>query len=555
MTLTWDKEQDYSNQSPGPGGYNSAGLPGFWFGPKIVPDWAGRFDTTLRANNQIAYAQPIYEVAMLGGTAINQFGDTAQMALKIPYSNIVGIATVSYVGEFGYKYVLPPTPALVAEFQIKNICFFDPQGNLVDPSWNTGLCALANAVSTGQNYVYLQLLPNTGAQSLAQHNNPVTPGSPLTLSSITWCFDCVAPPMNIACFLAGSMIATDTGPKAVETLAVGDLVLTGPAGNQTLEPVTWVGRGHVEVQPNLPDDRAGYAVCISRGALGENCPDADLYLTSEHTLYLNGHFVPVRMLVNHRSIYYDRECLSYDYYHFETAEHSIVHANNVVTESYLNAGSSRRNFHDMDFLQQGNVVAFPPSKSWERDACAPLAVDAAFVQPLHEMLDRRANALGFARQVPPVSLTQDSDFHLVTNTGEMLYPIRRVKDQAIFLLPEGVSFLQLRSRTSRPCDTIGVYVDDRRNLGVLVGTVELYQGSQTHRLTRHLTDQQASGWDVVEHCPCRWTNGNATLSLEDAPAIRERDMLAIQLVAEGPYVDQAETATSTIALPKKMATP
>ena len=147
------------------------------------------------------------------------------------------------------------------------------------------------------------------------------------------------------------------------------------------------------------------------------------------------------------------------------------------------------------------------------------------------------------------------DFHLVTDTGDVLYPIRRVKDQAIFLLPEGVSFLQLRSRTSRPCDTIGVYVDDRRNLGVLVGTVELYQGSQTHRLTHHLTDRRAAGWDVVENCPCRWTNGNATLSLEDAPAIRERDMLSIQLVAEGPYVDQAETATSTIALPKKMATP
>lgn len=560
MTLTWDNQQDYSNQALNSGGYNDAGSPGFWFGPPIIPsapDPDGQVSyrpTTLNANTQISQSQPVYNLSIPSGTNVSQAGDTITILMQIPDTYTTVEVSASYVGEFSYKYVPHPTPATIGEFQLTKVTGIDTQDGILTPPDYAALAALTKAVDTGRYAVYLQLLPHTGSASVDQ-GNPATPGSPVTLSTATWNFDTNPPAIEIACFLPGSMIATATGPRAVETLAVGDLVLTGPAGSQTLEPVTWVGRGHVEVQTDLPDDRAGYAVCISKGALGDNCPDADLYLTSEHTLYLDGHFVPVRMLVNHRSIFYDRQRLSYDYYHFETAEHSIVQANGTVTESYLSSGSSRRHFRDMQFLQQGNVVAFPPSKSWEKDACAPLAVDVSFVQPLHEMLDSRARALGFARQVPPVALTSDSDFHLVTDTGDVLYPIRRVRDQTIFLLPEGVRSLYLRSRTSRPCDTVGVYVDDRRSLGVLVGTMELYQGSQTHHLTRHLTDRQASGWDVVENSPCRWTNGNAFLSLEDVPAIHERDMLAIQLVAEGPYLDRAQTATSTIALPRKTATP
>lgn len=552
MTLIWDNAQNYSNQSPGRDGRNAAGSPGFWFGPRTAPDWVGRFDTTLSANSQLSKAQPVYNLSVPAGATVTKPGDTFTVTVPIPDSNLKALLTVSYVGEFSYKRLTRPTPATVAEFQITNIKFTNDKGEPVDPSTTTGTQALAKAASGGQEYLYLQLVPSTGDESL-KTDNPAAPGSPLTLSNVTWDYDTAVPPVEIACFLAGSMIATSAGPKAVEDLVAGDLVITGPAGAQKVEPITWVGRGHVDVQPDLPDDRAGYAVCILKGALGHDCPNADLYLTPEHTLYFQGRFVPVRMLVNHRSIFYDRSRTSFDYYHFETAEHSIIHANNVATESYLNA-SNRRHFREMQFLQQGNIVSFPPLKSWEKDACAPLAVDMAFVMPLYETLENRARALGLPRQKPPVGLTDDSDFHLVTNTGELLYAIRRVRDRAIFLLPENVTFLRLCSRASRPCDTIGAYVDDRRTLGVLVGTMELYQDGQTHCLTHHLTDQQASGWDVVENSPCRWTNGEAILSLEGIGPIHERDMLAIQIIAEGPYLDETQAATSTVALPSMAAT-
>lgn len=551
MTLIWDNSQDYSNQSPGRDGQNDAGSPGFWFGPRTAPDWVGHFDTTLSANSQLSKSQPVYNLSVAAGTRINSPGDTATVTVTIPHSDLKAIMTVSYVGEFSYKCILRPTPATIGEFQINSIRFVDGKGNPVDASTTTGTKALAKVVSGGQEYLYLQIIPSTGTESL-NTDNPAAPGSPVTLSNVTWDYDTAVPSVEIACFLSGAMIATSTGPKAVETLAVGDLVVTGPVGAQKMEPITWIGRGHVQVRPDLPDDRAGYAICIRQDALGEGCPNMDLFLTTEHTLYFQGRFVPARMLVNHRSIIYDRSRTGYDYYHFETAEHSIVHANNVATESYLNAGS-RRHFHDMQYLQQGNVVTFPPSKSWEKDACAPLAVDMAFVMPLHEMLETRARHLGFPRQIPPVSLTDDSDFHLITDTGELLYAIRRVRDRAIFLLPEGVTFLRLCSRASRPCDTIGAYVDDRRTLGVLIGTMELYQNGETRHLTHHLTDRQASGWDVVEDSPCRWTNGEAILSLETLGPIHERDMLAIQIIAEGPYLDETQSATSTIALPDMVA--
>ncbi|MCX5616459.1 Hint domain-containing protein [Bombella sp. TMW 2.2559] len=122
----------------------------------------------------------------------------------------------------------------------------------------------------------------------------------------------------ITCYLPGSLVRTDTGAVPVETLAVGDSVpvFTVDGQSRGLRQVTWVGQGHVTVQPELPDDEAGWPVCIRQNALADNVPCRDMLVTSEHCLLLDGHFIPVRMLVNGSSIFYDRSHAEYDYWHF-----------------------------------------------------------------------------------------------------------------------------------------------------------------------------------------------------------------------------------------------
>lgn len=133
-----------------------------------------------------------------------------------------------------------------------------------------------------------------------------------------------------------------------------------------------------------------------------------------------------------------------------------------------------------------------------------------------------------------MDLTHQSDIHLVTQQGLTIRPVRQMNDQVVFMVPAGVNAVQIASRTSRPSDTIGPFVDDRRHLGVLVGQVTLFDGKNTHAVTTHLDQAGLAGWDVQEAVPCRWTNGNATLPLPEL-ASHDLQMLTLQVVAAGPY--------------------
>ncbi|WP_231867287.1 Hint domain-containing protein, partial [Acetobacter malorum] len=148
-------------------------------------------------------------------------------------------------------------------------------------------------------------------------------------------YDSKAPAATVTCFLAGSLIRTAKGDVAVEDVRVGDLVLTVTTGQDVYQPVIWAGYQTMTVQPNLPDDEAGYPVRIRAWAIADGVPYEDLLITPEHCLFQNGRFVPVRMLVNGSSIFYDRSLTQYTYYHVETAQHAVIMANGMLTESYL----------------------------------------------------------------------------------------------------------------------------------------------------------------------------------------------------------------------------
>ena len=94
----------------------------------------------------------------------------------------------------------------------------------------------------------------------------------------------------------------------------------------------WVG----ESKSNLP-------VLMRRGALGENSPNADLHLTGEHPVYVDGYLIKVGDLVNGTSITFEaadgRDTL--DFFNIELDRHDILDVQGAFCES-LRRGATER---------------------------------------------------------------------------------------------------------------------------------------------------------------------------------------------------------------------
>nr|WP_298794031.1 Hint domain-containing protein [uncultured Acetobacter sp.] len=347
----------------------------------------------------------------------------------------------------------------------------------------------------------------------------------------------------VICFLPGALIEAEDALKRVEDLRIGDRIMTYDKGHAELRDIIWVGKRPVTVQPGLAPDEAGRPVRILKNALTDGVPFQDLLVTPEHCLYFEGKFIPVRMLVNGASIFYDLTISQYECFHIETEQHAVIRASGALTESYLDTGNRR------SFSQPGQLARFPSApKTWEQDSAATLTTARQDVEPLFNTLAARAHALGLLAQTAPRQTTQDANLHLLTPTGTQLRPLRTVQNRSLFLIPPGVTDVSLVSRTSRPSDSIGPFVDDRRALGVLVGALTCVEAGSSHDLTGHLTDNTLSGWHTLETQACRWTNGSAPLPLTPAASSGDR-LLAVQVLAAGPYDMNAEVQKTQATIP------
>ncbi|MFP2871891.1 Hint domain-containing protein [Acetobacter tropicalis] len=352
-----------------------------------------------------------------------------------------------------------------------------------------------------------------------------------------------------ACFLSGSMIRTTTGEVAVEDICIGDEVIAFDwrSNADIVRPVVWVGKTHVNVRHGLPDDEAGWPVRVQKDAIADGVPYKDMLITAEHCLFFKDRFVPVRMLVNGVSIFYDKSISSYDYYHVETEQHSVITADGMLTESYLDTGNRS------SFRQEGKIATLRGAvKSWEDDAGAPLNVDRSFVEPLYRALEWREtwhenSTSGSDASAPKPELTSDPDLHLVTPTGAIIRPMRQTAQHYSFMLPPDTKSVSIVSRASRPSDVIGPFVDDRRYMGVAVGEVRLFCAKQQFDITSHLTTEKPAGWHAdMAWDGVAWTSGNAELPLGDHLSNGKMGILSVTVCAAGPYVVENQTTTKSV---------
>jgi hypothetical protein len=141
------------------------------------------------------------------------------------------------------------------------------------------------------------------------------------------------------CFYPGTMIVTPAGPRAVETLGAGDLVL---GADGTARPIRWMGRQSVTTV--FADPLRSLPVTIGAGALGDGLPLRDLTVSPDHALLVDGMLVHAGALVNGTSIRRMSEVPPhFTYWHIELDDHALVLAEGVAAETYLD-GPARRRF-------------------------------------------------------------------------------------------------------------------------------------------------------------------------------------------------------------------
>lgn len=142
--------------------------------------------------------------------------------------------------------------------------------------------------------------------------------------------------VSIPCFLAGTAIETSKGLKPVESLVVGEQLLTTEGRFETIK---WIGYRQVSVQFAGAHSNP---ICIMEGAFGLNKPFKDLYVSPDHAMYFDGILIQAQALVNGTTITQVEMNEDYTYYHIELNRHALIYAEGAETETFVDAGVRAR---------------------------------------------------------------------------------------------------------------------------------------------------------------------------------------------------------------------
>jgi len=148
------------------------------------------------------------------------------------------------------------------------------------------------------------------------------------------------------CFLRGTKIRTVEGERKIEDLVSGDLLPTHFGG---VRPIRWIARYPLKKSdPSKPWVKDVRPVRIARSALATGVPLADLYVTGEHALFIDGLLIPVGNLINGTTIT-RQEAREYDeleYFNIKVEGHDVIYAEGTPVETLRDVDESAVNFAD-----------------------------------------------------------------------------------------------------------------------------------------------------------------------------------------------------------------
>ncbi len=144
----------------------------------------------------------------------------------------------------------------------------------------------------------------------------------------------------VPCFTPGTLIATPRGEVPVESLRVGDKIITRDNG---MQEIRWMGRkdltwAELSVAPHLKP------VLVRQGSLGNGLPERDMMVSPNHrllvandrtALYFDEHevLVAAKHLISSKGIH-SVDTAGVSYLHFMFDRHEVVLGNGAWTESF-----------------------------------------------------------------------------------------------------------------------------------------------------------------------------------------------------------------------------
>jgi hypothetical protein len=188
----------------------------------------------------------------------------------------------------------------------------------------------------------------------------------------------------VACYGRGTLIKTRRGQKKVEKLKIGDKVMTASG---TARPIKWIGRrsyggrfimGRKDILP----------ICIKAGALADNVPARDLWVSPNHAMYLDRALIEAKDLINGVSIVQAERVEAIEYVHIELETHDVIIAEGALAESFIDDDSRAmfHNAHDYATLYADDVRQ-------PACYCAPRLDEGYEVEAVRQQLAQRAGLL------------------------------------------------------------------------------------------------------------------------------------------------------------------
>jgi hypothetical protein len=313
---------------------------------------------------------------------------------------------------------------------------------------------------------------------------------------------------EVPCFAAGTRILTPDGERLVQDLRAGDDVLVVRPHGDAVQKIIWTGSRTVNLARHARPEKV-VPVRILAGALGAGLPERDLVLSPDHCLFIDGHLIEAKTLVNGATVIQDVFARTVTYHHIETERHEVVLAEGVPVETYLDAGN-RQMFDGAAY----HVLHADFAAASRENAVAELVLDGPVVHAARQRLLNRALALGFA-PTASIDLTVKAGLEKLRPEADSL------PEKLVFVLPRPVTEVALLSSIGVPAHVSASPADNRR-LGVAIRAVTLVADGK--RVAIALDDPAHVGFYDMEPAQ-RWTNGAARLAL---PAFAGRATLEIQ---------------------------
>ncbi len=199
----------------------------------------------------------------------------------------------------------------------------------------------------------------------------------------------------VPCFCAGTRIRTARGDIAVEALTEGEAVIT-ESGNA--RPIRWIGRRSYAGR-FIRGNRDVLPIRIDAGALADNVPARNLWLSPLHALYIDGMLIPAAELVNGTSIVQATTVEQVQYYHVELDTHDVLLAEATPAESFVDDNSRGMFRNAADYW-----AAHPGQPRGPARYCAPRVTQGYALEAIRRRIAARTGLRQTEQRIKPGSL-------------------------------------------------------------------------------------------------------------------------------------------------------